>query len=31
MTSFYSFFAVAIISIGLLFFGVFLTHSGKLT
>jgi len=31
MTSIYSFFAVAIISIGLLFFGVFLTHSGKFT
>jgi NADH-quinone oxidoreductase subunit N len=31
MTSIYSIFAVTIISIGLLFFGVFLTHSGKLT
>lgn len=31
MTSVYSIFAVAVISIGLLFFGVFLTHSGKFT
>ena len=31
MTSIYSIFAIAIISVGLLFFGVFLTHSGKLT
>jgi len=31
MTSIYSIIAVAIISIGLLFFGVFLTHSGKFT
>ena len=31
MTSIYSIFAVTIISIGLLFFGVFLTHSGKFT
>ena len=31
MTSIYSIFAIAIISVGLLFLGVFLTHSGKLT
>lgn len=31
MTSIYSIFAVSTISIGVLFFGVFLAHSGKLT